>query len=359
MRQTLRLLCAQQRVTLVCFRSDYAGFKLSTPPENCVFIAERYKSALPNMFWQLWLLPRLLARLEGEAIFLPAGNRRVMAWYPKPTLVTVHDLAAFHVPAKYDPLRLVYIKHVLPFFLRRAPQILAISEQTRQDLERFYRLHPERITIAHNGYHEEVYTPGSVSESQNYLQTQFQVPADFLLYVSRLEHPGKNHLNLLKAYAQLPAALRQKHPLVLAGADWSGAEVIHQSIASLGLSKQVHCLGFVPAEALPHLYRAACLYVFPSLYEGFGIPLLEAMACGVPVTCANCGALPEVGGNAVQLFDPLDLDALKMHLQALLEAPERRSELRQLGLERVQHFSWQAHVETILTLLQTQIQKRV
>ena len=161
----------------------------------------------------------------------------------------------------------------------------------------------------------------------------------FFLYVARLEHPAKNHLRLIAAFAQFKAETKSPWQLVLAGSDWHGAEEIHAAIRRSPASTDIRCLGFVPEENLPFLYRAAEAFVYP-FDEGFGFPPLEAMACGCPVLCSTRGALGEVVGTAALTVDPESVTALKTELARLATDGKLREQLRAAGLERAGHFDW-------------------
>ena len=166
------------------------------------------------------------------------------------------------------------------------------------------------------------------------------LPRDFLLYIARLEHPGKNHVRLLEAFAELQGLAHRPYNLVLVGGRWNGAEVIEAKVKELGMEKQVIFPGFVPDETLPLLYAAADLLVFPSLYEGFGIPLLEAMASGTPVCASNISSIPEVVGDAGLLFDPMEPTAIAVAMHRLLEDQVLRDRFIARGLARAKNFTW-------------------
>jgi glycosyltransferase involved in cell wall biosynthesis len=168
-----------------------------------------------------------------------------------------------------------------------------------------------------------------------------------LLYVARLEHPGKNHVALLEAYARLRAE-GVRHKLVLAGPRWNGAEAIDAAVASLGLGEHVVFTGFVAGDDLPGLYAGASVFVFPSLYEGFGIPLLEAMACGTPACVANTSSLPEVAGDAALLFDPRDPRDIADAIHRLITDDVLRARLRARGLKRCGEFTWERSAQGVL-----------
>ena len=168
----------------------------------------------------------------------------------------------------------------------------------------------------------------------------FGLDRPFFLYVARLEHPAKNHLRLIAAFENFKAETKSPWQLVLAGGDWHGAEKIHAAIRRSQFKNDIRCLGFVPEAELPLLYRAADVFVYPSLHEGFGFPPLEAMACGCPVLCSTRGALGEVVGDAAATVDPENVSALKFQLTRLATDERLREQLRAAGLDRARQFDW-------------------
>ena len=173
-----------------------------------------------------------------------------------------------------------------------------------------------------------------------------------LLYISRIEHPGKNHVRLIEAYSRLPRDLAEAHPLVIAGADWKDAEAVHEAAAKSPYSDLIQFTGFVPAEDIEGLWSQTGFYVFPSLFEGFGLSLIEAMARGVPCACSNNGSLGEIAGDAAITFDPESVEAIADALVRLVSEPEPEREARiARGLEWVKRFSWADHAAGLAKLI--------
>jgi len=202
-----------------------------------------------------------------------------------------------------------------------------------------FPLAPERVRAVHLGAGEE-FRPRSSTETQAVLRRFALVHGAYLLVVGTIE-PRKNLVHVLESYAQLPAALRERFPLVVAGAKGWHASGIVSRLRNQS-DPQVRFLGHVESVALPHLYAGAALFAYPSIYEGFGLPPLEAMASGVPVIVSDRASLPEIVGTAGQLMNPKDPADTAARLQALLEDPARRAEMSRLGLERASHFTWAA-----------------
>jgi glycosyltransferase involved in cell wall biosynthesis len=272
---------------------------------------------------------------------LPPVNGRI------PTLLTVHDLSFIHYPHVF-PERLVrYLNQVVPWSIGRATHVLADSEATRNDLLNIWQVSPEKVTVLYSGVHERFRPVSDVSKITAVRQKYHLVDWPYLLSVGTLQ-PRKNYQMLIRAFA--PLANKVPHHLVISGGkgwlyDEMMAEVAHQ-----GLAERVHFIGFVDDADLPALYSAASLFVFPSLYEGFGLPLLEAMGCGTAVLTSNSSSLPEVAGDAAQQLPPDDQAAWSEAMLALLTEDSRRQALVNAGLNQVKRFSWQGSARQLLKI---------
>jgi exopolysaccharide biosynthesis WecB/TagA/CpsF family protein len=352
-RATLKALSEQCYIQLVATAQDMPELAAQLKGEGHTLhaIDPHWEHPLASLIWFQWVGPWLTLQPDLEAVFIPTGNRRLLGWSARPVISTVHDLAPLKLPGKYGALRQIYWQHILARRLQRCHQLLAISEQTSQDLQTLLAIAPEHITVAANGYRSEAYYPDPAQDKPDQdVHHRYGITQPYLLYVARIEDPGKNHIGLLEAWMAMPEALRTGYQLVLAGADWHGAERVHAWIAH-HQPTGVKCLGFVPDQDLPALYRGATLYVQPSLYEGFGLPIVEAMAAGTPVLSSDQGALPEVGGGAVAYCEPRDASQWAAAMTRLLCDDAERTHLRAQGLRRAQQFSWTAHAEKIIGLL--------
>ena len=321
---------------------------LAEPGERGDVVAPSWtRRPILSMLWHLFVLPFWIwrRRRDFDGFVICAANRRVCAWYPIPTVATVHDLANFHIPGKYSRLRMFYLAHVLPHFAKKARHLVAVSAATKADMVTFWHCRPADVTVLYNGLptsdvgrRRQSGSPKSEGRS--------------LLYISRIEHPGKNHVRLIEAYARLPRALAEAHPLVIAGADWKDAEVVHEAAAKSPHSDMIRFTGFVASEDMPRLWSEAGFYVFPSLFEGFGLSLVEAMARGIPCACSNNGSLGEIAGDVAVTFDPESVDEIAAALEKLLdEGGEAREARIARGLEHVKRFSWADHAKGLARLL--------
>jgi glycosyltransferase involved in cell wall biosynthesis len=216
--------------------------------------------------------------------------------------------------------------------------VIAVSGSTRDDLVRVFGLDADRVTVVHNGVTED-FRPAPVAEVEAFRQAK-GLPVRFVLFVGTIE-PRKNLVRLVEAYAQLPATIRQDTPLVIGGGKgWFYAQVFRR-VVDLGLEGSVLFPGFLPMEELPWWYRASSVFVYPSVFEGFGLPVLEALASGTPVITSNTSSLPEVAGDAAILVDPYDtLEITNAMLRMLTDRSEAEA-MRELGTVQAAKFSWQ------------------
>ena len=305
-----------------------------------LYIGEWLSNPLLNVAWHQVVLPRLASRQDFAALFVPAASRRTPIWAPCPTIGTVHDLSSFHIMGKYDQARTIYQERVLPAMLKRLTHIIAISESTKRDIQEYVGVPDERITVIHHAADTNAFFPKNKDDAAKAVQG-YGVRQPYAIYTSRIESPAKNHLRLIQAFEKLKTEAKIPHQLVLAGADWHGADEVHQAAESSRFAADILLTGFVRGKDLPDLYRGADMLVFPSLFEVFGFPILEAMACGVPVACSNVSSMPEVAGGATVLFDPLDVDSIAEGMLSILSSEDEAVEIGARGLERSREFSWE------------------
>jgi glycosyltransferase involved in cell wall biosynthesis len=337
---------------------DVAVFPFLTdnPPENLTLhrVANRWNQPALSLLWHAAVLPLAARRAGINVLYLPAGNRRLVPFTSIPTVAVVHDLSSFHVEGKYDPARMLYIKRLMPWMIRQCKRVITISSSSAHDIEKFTRYPQDNLTIIGLGYDDTVFRPRDAETCRAELREHYpDFPERYLFYVSRIEHPGKNHLGLLRAYRRIVADEPGfAHDLVFAGGDWNGAEVVRRAIAELGLRIRVHMLGFVPDELLPSLYGGADALIFPSLFEGFGLPIIEAQAVGIPVAAAGVSSIPEVAGDAALLFDPHDTQDMASAMRSVATDGAVREDLRAKGLENVQRFTWHESARRSLVVLE-------
>jgi glycosyltransferase involved in cell wall biosynthesis len=232
-----------------------------------------------------------------------------------------------------------YNSVVIPRLLPFATHIISVSNNTKRDLLRYSPVREDKITVIHEGCALRGTEVLGDSDAQMLLAAHYGLRRDFILYVARLEHPNKNHVSLLQAYKSLQRNNASLPPLVFVGGDSYRANVIKEAIDALSLRDHVTVTGFVPDAHLPAFYRRALAYVCPTLYEGFGLPLLEAMQFGVPIVCSDSSSLPELVGAAAILFDPHNVSSIAAALTAVVSDRSIRATLIQEGSAQLRKFS--------------------
>ncbi|MBC3832238.1 glycosyltransferase family 4 protein [Undibacterium amnicola] len=267
-----------------------------------------------------------------------------------PTVLTIHDLSIYRYPQWHPKARVERMLATIPDSIQRASLILTDSEAIRLELIQQFNLPEHKLKTVLLGV-DQIYFPRSAIELQPYLN-KFSLSANgYSLFVSTIE-PRKNLQNLLAAYRALPLSVRQRWPLVLAGGRGWESEAIHIAILQGAAEGWLKYLGFVEQNALPYLYAGCRLFTYPSWYEGFGLPIAEAMASGVPVLTSNTSSMPEVAGGAALLVNPADVNEIQSALVRGLEDEQWRSEAIARGMQRAAELTWDACVHNTVAAYQ-------
>lgn len=269
------------------------------------------------------------------------------------TVLTVHDLTFERDPGSAVPSLLAFLRRVVPASARRAHHIVADSHATARDLTELYGIPPQKITTIHSGvdFRFSTLPRGTAELESRAIRDRYALgPAPYVLCVGTLQK-RKNHLNLVRAFARMlgewPSDETRPNLVISGGKGWLYEDVVAE-VDALGLREQVRFTGFADDADLPALYRHALAFAFPSLYEGFGLPLLEAMASGVPVVTSNVSSLPEVVGQAGLQVDPYDVDALAVALARACRDAGWRAYAIEAGQKRAQAFTWRRAAEQLL-----------
>jgi glycosyltransferase involved in cell wall biosynthesis len=265
----------------------------------------------------------------------PAVRRR--------SIVTIHDCIHIMFP-QYLPNRMAYAyaKASMWSAARRSNRILTVSEASKRDIMRFFNVPANKIVVVCNAIDERFRVPPS-EEAVARVRERYQLHRRFVLYAGTIK-PHKNLVRLIEAFADLRTNGFDDVTLLIIGDEISKLPALRRAVHSHKLHKHVRFLGYLPDDMLAILYRLASVFVFPSLYEGFGLPPLEAMASGTPVVTSNVSSLPEVTGGAAVLVDPYDVDSIREGIQRVLTDPALREELRAKGIARSREFSWESSV---------------
>jgi glycosyltransferase involved in cell wall biosynthesis len=303
-------------------------------------------AARPYSLSELWQLARAARRDRADLYHAP--HYVCPPVLPCPVVVTVHDLIHLRFPPRHrHPIAPLYARLMLRAAVRRGRRLITVSESTRRDLVERLGARPERIRVIPNGVGAP-FEADEVPERPDPTLAGLGVAPPYFLFVGN-PLPHKNVAGLLDAFVGIPPALGR---LVLAGIPPGARAGVGALCAARGLGDRVRVLAPVPAVTLAHLYRGARAVVCPSLWEGFGLAALEAMACGAPVLAANRGGLPEVVGDAGLLVDPTNVDALREGMYTLAVQESLRAALRARGLARARAFSWRHVAEATVAVYQ-------
>ena len=340
------LLCEQShQLDLTFFYNTHSD---SARPPGGLQGAKQQSVAQGQLSWRLGALFSQLLKLQKYERLIRGGvaNRTNLPLYhatehllPRlrlPTVLTVHDLIFERFPQHHTLRNRLFLRTAMPIFVRNANHIIAVSEHTRQDLLELYGAPAEKIRVIAEGIDPEFAPAAAASVAK--VREQYSPQRPYLLMVGTLD-PRKNHLAAMKALARLKAH-GFPHKLVVAGGKGWLFEPIQEQVSALGLTDDVTFAGYVPGEELPALYSGADCVLNPSVYEGFGFSVLEAMACGVPVVSSNASSLPEVAGDAALLVDPHDVDGLAAAIENIVASEALSVSLRSAGLARAAQFSW-------------------
>ncbi|MGI6377335.1 MAG: glycosyltransferase family 4 protein [Anaerolineae bacterium] len=315
-------------------RLRYPGWRVET---------SRWATGSPwrRILWEQLAQPWRIRNLQAALVHAPVnvGPALARAVAHCPTVVTVHDLSFVRYPELFTRARRLYQQRLTPYTVRRAAAITADSQATKDDLVALYNVDPSKVRVVYPGVDAGL-APIADQGRLAALRHRHGLPDRFVLFLGTIE-PRKNLVTLLEAYALLLRREGLPHHLVIAGGKGWHYEQVFAAVERLGLGELVHFVGYVSAVELPLWYNAAEALVYPSLYEGFGLPPLEAMACGTPVAVSNVSSLPEVVGSAAPMVDPYDATAWADVLARLLTDDAYRATVRADGLKRARAFTWE------------------
>jgi len=284
--------------------------------------------------WEQVWLPRHLRSLKADLLFSPSYSTPVLS--PVKTVVTIHDITYEVNPKWFRPKERLKMRVLTRIAAGRANHIIAVSEATKKDLVNHYGVTPEKISVIHEASGEE-FVPSSVDEKR--IREKYQLKGEFFLFVGSFF--SRRNLPVLVEAFQNVVKGNSNAELLLVGQDRSYPPLgLDKLLAKKSLGERVKWVEYVPEADLVSLYNLATAFVYPSSYEGFGLPLLEAMACGTPVITGNSSSLPEVVGDSGILVDPENVEALASAMLQVLQNPSLRDNLAKRGMERAKHFSW-------------------
>ena len=319
----------------------------------------------PRLWTHLRLSWEMLSR-PPDVLFVPAHVLPLV--HPRRTVVTIHDLGYYHEPDAHPPRQRAYLEWATRYNAQSATRIIADSEATKRDLVEILAIPADKIRVVYLGV-EERFHPVQNAAQIAAVRATYAIPGPYILYVGTLQ-PRKNLARLVEAFGRVVRALdtgyeganpysaadpQRRLSLVLAGSKGWWYEDIFRTVQEMELADRVIFPGYVNDDDLPALYSGADLFVLPSLYEGFGLPVLEAMACGTPVVASNVSSLPEIVGDAGLLANPTDPADLARAMTRVLLDPARAGEMRRRGLARARRFSWERCARETLEVLRMSV----
>ena len=317
-------------------------------------LISRGLGTIADLLWTHAYLPRILGKMQVDLLHAPAFIAPVMP-APCPVVVTVHDITYLLFPSHFSRWWVTYMQMVMPPAIASAAAIICGSEHSKRDIVKTYSIRPHKVHVVPYGVDHERFHPGITLDSN--WACSLGIRAGYVLHVGSFSY-RKNIPTLLRAIARLRSKGKWgNRQLVLGGSQdvsMKGAHEVFETIQELDLNSVV-LAGHVPEQHIPGLYAGAAVLVIPSLYEGFGLPVLEAMAAGTPVVASNTSSLPEVAADAAILFPPEDELALTDALAAVLEDHSIADELRRNGLRRARQFSWQRTAEETVAVYRASV----
>lgn len=278
-------------------------------------------SSMKNLLWTTFFFPFVVSKEKADRALIP--NFTLLLLKFRPTYVIMHDLIEYNVPNKFSKLKMFYrTKLANPITAKTADKIITISENSKQDIIKFLGVPEKKITIVRCGVDQQKFYKMNEDKAKGILKGKGW-PADYLLYVGTVDHPGKNAMGLIKAFEELKKNHEYEGSLILAGMPGAGYEVIEEYVSKSTVKDDIYITGFVSDEELVALYSECTVFCFVSLYEGFGIPPLEALACGAKVVASNTSSLPEVIGDLGIAVDPSNQDAITEGIRTSLTTPQK------------------------------------
>ncbi|MEO0099843.1 MAG: glycosyltransferase family 1 protein [candidate division WOR-3 bacterium] len=308
-----------------------------------------------RIIWEHSSLPFLLAKEKVNLLWSPCNILPLVKTCRY--LVTIHDLAPFLLPLSLPFTRRIYYQQAFFNSIRKADKIIVVSQSLKFDLMKLFSIPEGKIAVIHNGF-DENFRPITDKLTLSLIREKYHLPSDFILTLGVLE-PKKNTERLLWAYAELKKSLPNLPKLVIGGSrkyGWLNTRLLPM-VKNLKLAGEVIFPDTIFHEDLPAVYSLAKVFILPSLYEGFGLPVLEAMACGTPVVTSNISSLPEVAGDAAILVNPYDVSDIARGIKEALLNEKKRQEMIEKGLKNVQRFSWRKAAEEVLEVLEEVLKK--
>ncbi len=296
-------------------------------------VGEKHKS-----FWTNSYIPAQIKNNAIEIFHVPQNGIGLPKEKYCKYVVTVHDLIPYILPETVGENYRKQFTTQMPSILENADKIITVSQYSKQDIMNYFGIPKEKIAVTYLAT-DTIYQPINHQHAKNFIKNRYTIDSNFILYLGGFS-PRKNVHRLIDAYANIYRKLNPSHDLIIIGTLKESHQELVKQVEKLGLQNKVKFIGFIPYEHLPYFYNAASVFVYPSIYEGFGLPPLEAMACGCPTITSNITSIPEVVGDGALLINPFDIDELSRSILKILEDQKFTIHLIVKGLKRASNFSW-------------------
>lgn len=297
-------------------------------------------------FWHFTACNKFAQSQNYDAVLYPAPERVLPASFKVPGVAVTNSILSSCVEGNTDWIQKLQIKRGL----YNIQKIIAASDFIRRDLIE-HGISPEKIEVVHNGIDHKIFYPAIQFDADVVNVKPFAIKRPYFIYGSRLSSPEKKHIELIKAFSLFKEKTQLPHRLVLAGADGAYSSEIHKAAFESSAASDIFLTGYFPHESFPQLYAGSDACIFPSINEGVGLPVLEALAMGVPVLCSNAGALPEMGGDAALYFNSDNIEEIEAAMEKIVSDKDLRLSLSQKGIKRAADFNWETTVNKTFEVL--------
>lgn len=325
---------------------------------NCNVDVKTYNvsksDSLKNLLWTTFIFPFKVISENADLAIIP--NFTLLIIKLRPTVIFMHDLIEFNVPNKFSKLKMFYRKCLAdPISARKADKIITVSQNSKHDIEKFLKINSSKILVIYNGVDRLKFSPVPVERADEILRGK-QIPSEFLLYAGTIDNPGKNVLGIIKAFEILKERGIYNGGLVLTGMPGSGYEVVEEYAKNSAWGKEITFTGFISDEELVALFSRCTVFCFVSLYEGFGIPPLEAMSCGAKVVVSNTSSLPEVAGDVGIQADPYSIEDIAKSIEQAINMPKGADYLGKVE-RHLNRFNWKEQYQILGAALKNLINR--
>lgn len=330
--------------TYIIFRNyDFKDYDCLNHYSNVMLVDVPYtkESTAKNILWHQWLFQKLLKQYKCDLAYIP--NFTLLLWKVVPTIVTIHDLIEYNVPDKFSKARMLYRKGICdPLMAKRSDHILTVSQSSYNDIVKYLGVNPEKITLTLNATDKSVYKQYPKEEIEAAISEYQLQYKEYLLFVGTIDYPGKNIKTVIEAFFNLRTKGElQGKKLVIIGKDGFNSQVIYDFVNTSPYKDDVIFTGYLKDEDLPKYYAGAAIMLYLSFFEGFGLPVLEAMSCCTPVICSNTSCFPEIVEELDVMVDPNDVKATEEKILQILNTTDYYDDISQKCYNKSQKYSWE------------------